>query len=234
MEVSSGATTSLGPSTTLPSSHGQVPTLLRQTSVTSDYGWEQDLTVLACDCISLETFIGTLRNSASIMLDLPDNFLTQFFHSSGILLVWVKCLVEAKQEGNKQRKMFAYIKSGSTGTFADRGTDVRVRVVEARDEHVNEATMNLRNGTVQCHSQVVHNSKSKFSGKSEGAGMEVFSFKFAQQRAGEEATKSSLQRARDMEYPVRSLCIDPQWCVYVLLCCVVLSPLCLRVCVRVC
>jgi hypothetical protein len=41
--------------------HPPTPGLLRQSSVTSEPGWERDLSVLCCDCIDPDSFIAVVR-----------------------------------------------------------------------------------------------------------------------------------------------------------------------------
>ena len=57
--------------------------LSRQISVTSEIGWERDLSVLMCDCIDPESFIAVVRASSGASADLTASFLDRYVFDSG-------------------------------------------------------------------------------------------------------------------------------------------------------
>ena len=68
--------------------------LKRQSSVTSEPGWERDLSVLMCDCIDPDSFIAVVRASSGASADLTGSFLDRYVFDSGALFLRMGISVE--------------------------------------------------------------------------------------------------------------------------------------------
>lgn len=215
--------------------HGSVstashPALRRQYSEmkdTSVVAWMADPIMLTFGCISIESFFIELRNCASAIIDLPDDFVASFIHNSGAHILHISCAVEAKVEG-KSRNINVAVGSiscanGQVGRGLINPMDVKLSIVEVLNEMSSECLVSTNdraeNGEILAfpiqnkpNRQRLRKRKgmAKPSPAQEMELVERLNRERLRHRKLREHLMDSLELAREMEHPVKLLCPDPQ------------------------
>lgn len=199
--------------------------LVRQSSEGSATGdaTAESWSMLACDCISAESFILTVRHASGASADIGDEFLENFVYKSGALFLRVHVSMSEKVEGGKPRQIFVDSEQVGykEGGFVDKKhcekLEVKMRIAEARDDVITEPLVTFTAKEEQFQQQA-YTRPGRRGGKRRGPGrkgdenleLDAKQLEEIARRTRErEERKSALMRARDVDYPVRYALLDP-------------------------
>ncbi len=211
-------------------SHGQVqrqglgslspPRLQRQASVGSDIDGEKDLALMATDCLTPESFLVIIRHASEASTEIDDSLLERYVYSAGALFLRVHVGVSERIE-NKPRTItvntdqVGYKTGGLLGKRYCKQGEISMLMVEDRDDNVTEPVL-LYSDRSEVHKQQAYARPGRRGGKRRKARdtsqlTEEKLLALATVEREKEARKSALQLARDMEFPVRYVILDPSF-----------------------
>ena len=208
--------------------------LMRQSSINSELGWERDLSVLACDCLSAQSFIAVLRAASGASAELSTKFLDKYVYDSGALFLKLSLYVDSPKGSESSIKMRMIhvsleqlcCRQGQVSKEHGIREDVKLRIAEVRDDVIKEPTLTTSEKK-ETYAQQVHTRPGRRGGKRIGKRMrrEMEGQKLLEeQRQGptaeelaeqaradreREALRDSIQVSRDLDYPVRYALLDP-------------------------
>ena len=176
--------------------------------------------------LSLDTFISYIQSIAGTEFDLDEDFVDKFVLDSGVLLVRFGLYVAVKIENRPQYMTLAnecvLIRGGRVITARqaamEKGghlqrSDMKLRIVEVRDDNTTEPTIRLSVGAEESQQQQVYTRPGRKGGKKRGLTAEDEAALTPAQRLERlraDAEKDCLEQARDADEPVRYALLDPQ------------------------
>ena len=208
--------------------------LMRQSSLNSELGWERDLSVLACDCLSAQSFVAVLRAASGASAELSTKFLDKYVYDSGALFLKLSLYVDSPKGSESSIKMRMIhvsleqvcCRQGQISKEHGIREDIKLRIAEVRDDIIKEPTLTTSEKK-ETYTQQVHTRPGRRGGKRIGKRMrrEMEGQKLLEeQRQGptaeelaeqaradreREALRDSIQVSRDLDYPVRYALLDP-------------------------
>lgn len=203
------------------------PAMVRQHSEGSATGGdmtvESNWSMLACECVSPESFILTVRHASGASADIGDEFLENCVYKSGALFLRVHVSMSEKVEGGKPRQIFVdseqvgYKEGGFVDKKHSEKQEIKMRIAEARDDVVTEPVVTFTSKEEQFQQQA-YTRPGRRGGKRRGPGKkgeETIELdakqleEIARRTREREERKSALMRARDVDYPLRYALLDP-------------------------
>lgn len=120
--------------------------LVRQASITSEPGWEKDLSILYTELISDESFIRVIRDASGVESDLSSDVLTEFVHNIGVTFLKVDLALEEKRDPKRNVHIFLDqigVEHGVVSPEFPKKKNIRVRMLESRDSTVTEPDISI-------------------------------------------------------------------------------------------
>eukprot|EP01038_Epipyxis_sp_PR26KG_P006223 gene6223-8576_t len=200
-----------------------IPSLQRQSSITSETGWEQNINVLGLDCLSSEKFVSVILDSCGASSDFPEDFLENYVYNSGILMIRLNTSISQKIE-NKPRIIKAITEQVGFRTESSEISQqhcfrqsIKLRIAEVRDNMITEPMINISEIT-QVHQQQAYSRAGRGGGRKKTVTKKVESnenmtpemlAEIANQERSEEESKTALMFVRDADHPIRFVILDP-------------------------
>ena len=126
----------------------QTAGLYRQ-MVSYNTGWDdRDSNVFSSNCLSCETFISAMKHTSGASVDIGEEFLTRFVYGEGVLFIRFDATMTQKVINTPRQILVSTEQIGyQCGGFIDQSycekEDVKIRIVEVRDDVVTEPSLSL-------------------------------------------------------------------------------------------
>lgn len=191
-------------------------------SATGFTSLQRDWSMLTFDCVTAESFILTVRHASGASADIDDDFLDRFVYNKGALFLRVYVTVSEKIEAKPRQisifsQQIGHKDHDNTGKPVFIKDNLKVRIAEVRDDVVTEPYVMFCNKEEEFIQQA-YTRPGRRGGKRRGPGKKAEDSEELTPQQRDEITrknrekeerKSSLLKARDLDYPLRYVVVDP-------------------------
>lgn len=181
--------------------------LQRQSSITSDPGWEGDLSVLSYECISVDSLTKAIQTSSGIVTIFTNEFFDQYIYDNNLLFLRVTASIGNVGEKSNAIINVEPIRKG-TGNIVH---DVKLQIIEKIDSYFTEVTIGIGDKPIK-YQKPLHTR----AGRKEGYRKPRLSVDNTQRpvddiKLGKETdyTKNAILLSRESEYAIKNVYIDP-------------------------
>jgi len=181
--------------------------LQRQSSITSDPGWEGDLSVLSYECISVDTLTKAIQTSSGIVTIFTNEFFDQYIYDNNLLFLRVTATI-----GNVGEKSNAIINVEPIG----KGTgnivhDVKLQIIEKIDSYFTEVTIGIGDKPIKYQKPLHTRAGRKEGYRKPRLSVDKEPRLVDEIKLGKEVdyTKNAILLSRETEYAIKNVYIDP-------------------------